>query len=46
MSPRPGRIVAEIDVPLPYPRDPDLRFDARFAAICADVSHTLRAGGQ
>jgi NitT/TauT family transport system ATP-binding protein len=46
MSPRPGRIIAEIDVPFPYPRDPDLRFDPRFAAISAEVSHTLRAGGQ
>jgi NitT/TauT family transport system ATP-binding protein len=46
MSPRPGRIIAEIDVPFAYPRDPDLRFEPSFAAICADVSHTLRAGGQ
>ena len=46
MSPRPGRIIAEIDVPFPYPRDPDLRFDPQFAAISAEVSHTLRAGGQ
>jgi NitT/TauT family transport system ATP-binding protein len=46
MSPRPGRIVAEIDVPFPYPRDPDLRFEPRFAAISAEVSHTLRSGGQ
>jgi NitT/TauT family transport system ATP-binding protein len=46
MSPRPGRIVAEIDVPFPYPRDPELRFDPRFATISAEVSHTLRAGGE
>jgi NitT/TauT family transport system ATP-binding protein len=46
MSPRPGRIIAEIDVPFAYPRDPDLRFEPRFAAISAEVSHTLRAGGQ
>jgi NitT/TauT family transport system ATP-binding protein len=44
MSPRPGRMVADIDVPFPYPRDPDLRFEPRFAAISAEVSHTLRAG--
>ena len=44
MSPRPGRIVAEIEVPFPYPREPDLRFDPAFAAISAEVSHTLRAG--
>jgi NitT/TauT family transport system ATP-binding protein len=46
MSPRPGRIIAEVDVPFPYPRDPDLRFDPQFAAVSAEVSHTLRAGGQ
>ena len=45
MSPRPGRIVAEIEVPFPFPRDPDLRFEARFAAISAEVSHVLRTGG-
>ncbi len=45
MSPRPGRIIAEVDVPFPYPRDPDLRFDPQFAAVSAEVSHTLRAGG-
>jgi NitT/TauT family transport system ATP-binding protein len=44
MSPRPGRIVAEVDVPFPYPRDPDLRFDPEFAAVSAEVSHTLRLG--
>jgi NitT/TauT family transport system ATP-binding protein len=46
MSPRPGRMVADIDVPFPYPRDPDLRFEPRFAAISAEVSHTLRAGAR
>lgn len=44
MSPRPGRIVAEFGVPFGYPRDPDLRFDAEFAAIGAAVSHALRSG--
>jgi NitT/TauT family transport system ATP-binding protein len=44
MSPRPGRIVAEIAVPFAYPRDPDLRFDAHFGAISSEVSHALRAG--
>ena len=31
MSPRPGRIVAEIAIPFGYPRAPELRFDPRFA---------------
>jgi NitT/TauT family transport system ATP-binding protein len=42
MSARPGRIVAEFDVPFPYPRSPDLRFDADFAALAGEVSHALR----
>jgi NitT/TauT family transport system ATP-binding protein len=42
MSGRPGRIVAEFDVPFPYPRPPDLRFDADFAALAGEVSHALR----
>ncbi len=31
MSARPGRIVAEFDIPFEYPRNPDLRFDPDFA---------------
>ena len=44
MSPRPGRIVAEFDVPFQYPRSPELRFDADFAGIAGDVSQALRKG--
>ncbi len=42
MSGRPGSIVAEFDVPFSYPRSPDLRFDADFAALAGEVSHALR----
>ena len=42
MSARPGRIVASFDVPFGYPRSPELRFDAEFAALSGDVSHALR----
>ena len=42
MSARPGRIVAEYDVPFEYPRSPDLRFDPAFAALGAEISHALR----
>jgi len=42
MSPRPGRIVAEFDVPFVYPRVPELRFDAAFGALCGDISKALR----
>ena len=42
MSARPGRIVASFDVPFGYPRSPELRFDAAFAAVAGEVSHALR----
>ena len=42
MSARPGRIVAEFDVPFGYPRSPDLRFDPEFAKLSGEVSHALR----
>jgi NitT/TauT family transport system ATP-binding protein len=41
MSGRPGRVVAEIPVPWEYPRDPDLRHTAEFAALTGQVSHAL-----
>ena len=42
MSARPGRVVAEFDVPFDYPRHPDLRFDPEFAHLSGEVSHALR----
>jgi NitT/TauT family transport system ATP-binding protein len=42
MSPRPGRIVCEIEIPFAYPRAPELRFDPAFAAIAGDISARLR----
>ena len=42
MSSRPGRIVADIPVDLPFPRTHDLRYEPRFGEICARVSHALR----
>jgi len=41
MSPRPGRVVAEIPVGLPYPRPPGLRTDPSFGAVCRTVSDRL-----
>jgi NitT/TauT family transport system ATP-binding protein len=41
MSPRPGRIVAEVDVPFPYPRPSQLRFDPEFVAIAGRISALL-----
>ena len=42
MSARPGRIVAEFDVPFAYPRNPDLRFQPEFARLSGELSHALR----
>lgn len=42
MSPRPGRIVADIPVPFPFPRSHDLRYGAAFGETCAQVSRALR----
>jgi NitT/TauT family transport system ATP-binding protein len=42
MSPRPGRVTAEVEVPFPYPRVPELRYSAEFAALCGEVSRHLR----
>src|SRR5438445_1628934 len=42
MSPRPGRIVAEIDVPFGYPRPTELRFAAPVARVAGQISARLR----
>jgi NitT/TauT family transport system ATP-binding protein len=42
LSPRPGRVAADVAVPFAYPRTPDLRFDPEFVALTAEVSATLR----
>ncbi|MGF1596967.1 MAG: ABC transporter ATP-binding protein [Acidimicrobiales bacterium] len=42
MSARPGRLVAEYEVPFHYPRSPDLRFDPAFATLSGEISHALR----
>jgi NitT/TauT family transport system ATP-binding protein len=44
MSPRPGRILDEIDVPFDYPRPAGLRFEPSFSAIARRVSLALRDG--
>ncbi|GAA3713539.1 ABC transporter ATP-binding protein [Streptomyces tremellae] len=40
-SPRPGRIVREIDVPLPRPRGQEIRKLPAFQALVEDISDTL-----
>lgn len=43
MSPRPGRILAEIEVPFAFPRAPELRASPEFARLTGVVSAALRA---
>ncbi len=43
MSQRPGRIIDDVAVPFPYPREHDLRYGAEFGEIAARVSHGLLA---
>jgi NitT/TauT family transport system ATP-binding protein len=42
MTPRPGRIAADIAIPLGYPRSPELRFEPEFSALAGTVSAALR----
>jgi len=42
MSARPGRIIAEFEIPFSYPRDEDLRFQPEFAQMGNKVSQALR----
>jgi NitT/TauT family transport system ATP-binding protein len=41
MTPRPGRISAEIRIDAPEPRGEDFRTSAEYAAYCRGVSHAL-----
>lgn len=45
MSRRPGRMVAEHDIDLPWPRQPLLRTNPEFGAICRAVSDDLERYG-
>jgi NitT/TauT family transport system ATP-binding protein len=48
MTPRPGRVFAEIAIDAEYPRDERYRTSAEYAATCRKVAETLEAamGGQ
>jgi len=41
MTPRPGRVFTEIDIPAPYPRDERFRTSADYAGYCRQVSEAL-----
>ena len=42
MSGRPGRILADIDIPFEYPRKPELRYEPEFAEVSGQVSQYLK----
>ncbi|OHV37572.1 MULTISPECIES: ABC transporter ATP-binding protein [Pseudofrankia] len=42
LSARPGRVIAQVDVPFAYPRPADLRFDAAFGTVARTVSAALQ----
>jgi NitT/TauT family transport system ATP-binding protein len=41
MTPRPGRVFAEIAIPAPYPRDESFRTSADYAGFCRQVAEAL-----
>jgi NitT/TauT family transport system ATP-binding protein len=43
MSARPGRILASFDVPIPLPRDDEVRFASAFTEIAHSISSILRS---
>lgn len=42
LGPRPGRVVADVRVPLPAPRSAELRSQAEFARVTGEVADCLR----
>jgi NitT/TauT family transport system ATP-binding protein len=44
LSPRPGRIVADVPVPFAAPRRPDLRAEPEFARFVGEIGRLLREG--
>jgi NitT/TauT family transport system ATP-binding protein len=44
MSGRPGTVIADVDVPFGYPRQPELRYSGTFAAVAGRVGAALQEG--
>lgn len=42
MCARPGRVVAEFEVPFAYPRDPQFRYEPEFSELAGEVAEALR----
>jgi NitT/TauT family transport system ATP-binding protein len=43
MTPRPGRVARIVEVPLPRPRAPELRYGPEFGALCRQLREGLEA---
>ncbi len=41
MTPRPGRVFADIEIPAPYPRGDSFRTSMEYAAYCQRVREAL-----
>jgi NitT/TauT family transport system ATP-binding protein len=46
MSARPGRIIAEVEVPLPHPRVPEIRTDPEFTRVVREVVTLLGSAAE
>jgi NitT/TauT family transport system ATP-binding protein len=46
MSPRPGRLIADLEIPFPSPRSEELRLDPAFARTAAEVADHLRRSAE
>jgi NitT/TauT family transport system ATP-binding protein len=44
MSPRPGKVLADFDIPLNMPRNMEMRFAAEFTDLVSMIAHKLREG--
>lgn len=44
MAPRPGHVLAAVEIPWGHPRPPELRYTAEFAEVSGHVSALLRQG--
>jgi NitT/TauT family transport system ATP-binding protein len=42
MCARPGKVVAEFDVPFDYPREPQIRYSEEFSKLAGEIAEALR----